>query len=276
MQMENSKRPIDVWLLVSCLIMLLVGLALVLVEAYAPIALPWLTTVLEGIGVGLLGTGVAGIVTAWVVSPRSSQELRRTLSEVVGSPALLLRQRSRLSELYEKKIKGAQEIDIIAMTLSAFFDNFSRDELVELVQNGRSFRLMLWSPTSRAMEIRQQEEPGANIKNDIGLAITNVKRVYDRLTEERGTGSFEVRFYETPAYHAYLRGDDEFIIGLYYHHTTGLHSECISIREKLCAEQGVADNLRKHFDALWNENQANLLCRIPARSDKEPPIFQEP
>jgi hypothetical protein len=58
--------------------------------------------------------------------------------------------------------------------------------------------------------------------------------------------------------------DNQFIMGFYFRHTAGVHSEGILIRQKIFSEQDIAANLGEHFKALWADNKDNTLCSIRA------------
>jgi hypothetical protein len=227
----------------------------------------WLSTTVIGLGVGLLATAVAGILTAWIIAPRSTDALEKMIARTIGAPVTLLQRRALLAETYLQMMKEATHIDIVAMTLKAFFVSCSNQDIVKCIEQGKHFRIMLLFPDACVTQIRQREEPASNLAADVAVSTRKVQEIFNVWEQSRRQwqGSFEVRFYDTLPYHAYFRADDRFIVGFYYHSTVGHQSECILVRENAILEQGIAANLKDHFSALWRDSEPNTLCRLDRR-----------
>jgi hypothetical protein len=253
--------------LLTYLILFLLGVTLTLSGAFVFEQSSLLSRGAAGLGIGLLAAAVAGFLTDWIISPHSTEVLQKTISDAVGAPALLLPRRTLLTEMYQNMTKEATEIDIIGLTLDTFFKGFKIEEITQYIKSGRNFRIMLLFPDSYVAQIRQKEEMGTNFASIIGDSlriIENICGIWKQGNKREWQGSFEVRFYDTLPHHAYFRADNQFIMGFYFRHTAGVHSEGILIRQKIFSEQDIAANLGEHFEVLWADNKDNTLCSIRA------------
>lgn len=214
-----------------------------------------------GLGASCMATAVAGFVTVLIVAPSSADALLERISQTLGSPAVLLSQRTLLTERYRDLTQNATNIDITSMTLKAFLSGFRTDDIIEYIVQGKKFRILLLFPDSQGARVRQKEEPEANLESDIYAAVRAAKTIHDAWkgpNKRKWRGSLEVRFYETLPYHAYFRADDTFVIGFYYHHVAGIHSEAV----QFSADQDVSISFSEHFKKLWEHNEQNALCYI--------------
>jgi len=264
---SDDRNPSDAKLLWINSLLFLSGLVLILSGTFILISPAWLSNTVIGLGVGLLGTAVAGTLTAWIIAPHSTEALQKAISKAIGAPAIVLPKRSLLSETYLKMMKEATEIEIVGLTLKAFFVSCSAQDIAEHIRQGKHFKILLLFPDAYVTQIRQREEKATDLVADIEASIRVIEGIFKNWQcRRRGWhGSFEVRFYDTLPYLAYFRADEQFIIGFYYHHIVGHHSECILVRQKAILEQDIATNLEKHFGALWQDNGGNTLCRIDKR-----------
>jgi len=142
----SKRRPIDTRSLLIHLLLLLSGLVSVLGGTFVFVSPSWISNLIIGLGIGLLGTAVAGLLTAWIIAPHSAEALEKTISRVVGAPAIVLPRRTALNETYLKMIEGATEIEITGLTLKAFFVSCSVDQLVKYIKQGKSFKILLLFP----------------------------------------------------------------------------------------------------------------------------------
>jgi len=264
----SDSRSLDIKSILTNLLLLSFGLVLTMSGTYAFRQSVLLSNIAIGLGVGLLGTAVAGFLTDWIIAPHSTKVLEEAIARTMGTPALILPKRTLLTEMYRSMVVEAREVDLTSLTLKAFFNGFSIQEIVGYIKQGKHFRIMVLLPGAPVTRIREKEEKAADFTAAIQESLRIVESIYrswERGDKREWRGSFEVRLYDSIPCFAFFRADSRFIIGYYYHHSVGLHSECVLIKTESVLEHDIAANMREHFRILWRDNEDHVVCRISKR-----------
>jgi len=254
------------------------------VDLYVTVGASIVLTVLSLVGwtnpsvIASLTLGVLGLLAiASLVNRRKMEQVLEKIRDEINafggrSSVCFLsdKQRRFMTSEYVKMAANAEQIDVVALSMSALLENAS--DLAQWILNeGKTIRILVLAPSASAARIRGREE-GIDLPSKIINQVEELQALYEKIqTElieynERCKGSLEVRFYDGIPYFAYFRADKEMIIGLYYSHLKGLESECLYIRTP---EHPVYHKMLDHFDALWKGKaeigvspEERVICRI--------------
>ncbi|MBN2287449.1 MAG: hypothetical protein JXI43_13440 [Tissierellales bacterium] len=229
-----------------------------------------------GVAASMMATGIAGIISYWIIAPQSAKHLDDVIKEAVGFPARILPERRYISERYAEFTKAAKNIDVLSMSLSAFCDNYPTEDLIKWIKyDEKNFRLLVLSPKSPIIEIRNMQE-NTDIRKKILDSFKKIKEIHDRAESDyrnnkKWNGSLEVRIYDNIPYLAYFRADAKIIVGLYYSHIRGTQSETILLQR---GDDLMFKKLEGHFKKLWDGDKESfedrLICTI---SNSKPNTF---
>jgi hypothetical protein len=173
-------------------------------------------------------------------------------------------ERCAMTRYYIDWTENANNIDIIALSMQAIFENWGDKRLINWLMGGKNFRILTLSPGSASAEIRGKEE-GIPLPRKIVTQMERLKSICERTQEQivskkkRCLGSLEVWSYDGIPYFAYFGTEREIVIGLYYTQEMGLQSESFLVDVK----SPLYRNFQCHFNTLWDRRDGSkLVCRI--------------
>jgi hypothetical protein len=214
----------------------------------------FLSLLVAGISTSLIATGIVGLFTLWIIAPQNARRLEEMIKDAVGFPARILPERRFINKQYVELTEAADRIDVISLSLYAFYDNYPREKLVEWIkEKGKKFRVLVLSPEGRAAELRSMAE-NIDLGKKIRESLWQFQKICDRAESDLNKGSewaggLEIRTYDSIPYFAYFRADQQMIVGLYYSHVPGTQSEAILIQK---GDGPIYDKMKGHFEALWD------------------------
>lgn len=217
--------------------------------------------ILPGIGASLVAAGIVGVMTYLVIEPATARRLEMLITSIVGAPARLLDERHMEAAVYLDLTESGEQIDIMSLTLDAFVQSHNRKQVLDWVNSGKHFRILVLEEQGCAAEIRGMEEDDENLPEKIGRSLSILRaRCRDSRRDIAGSqckGSFEIRTHNGLPYFAYFRSDDDVVLGLYFRHLQGSQSEVLRIKKK---ESPVFDKAKNHFKRAWRHGTPVQGC----------------
>ena len=187
------------------------------------------------------------------------------LRSYLKPPIRLLGIRQHLDDAYHDLFESARkQVDIIALTSENLIRVYGPRLRSKIENHPCDIRIMFLDVESELWACRLRDESDYTHK-DIRRILSESTDYFRKLSEEieQNTdiksnldGSLSVRCFDDIPYFAYFRADSKIIVGFYYSFTVGLKSHAILVDDK---SSDLFRMLEKHFDALWNRNQKEIV-----------------
>jgi hypothetical protein len=239
-----------VWVL-SHLVMILVGsLALSAKGFQAAVG----TGVAEGIGGGLVATGVAGISLFLYIASSDALRARTEMFSRAGLLAVFTGRSVRIREQYQERLSRAQEIDLIGYGLSSFKQDFL-DDFVMWSHRGR-VRILLPDPDFPSPDLSLVDQRDREENHSVGRTRSDIEAFEKAVFELKGLkkSNFQVHRVRCIPSINVLRIDDDIFWGPYL-----MHQQSRNTPTLLVTRGGyLFSALEDHFDALWKHSVPSL------------------
>jgi hypothetical protein len=238
--------PTNLLWLFGHLILLMIGILFLSADHLFSIS----KSLAEGIGGGLIATGIAGEVLFLYVRASDSLRTRIELFTNAGLLRIFPHRSVRMQEEYDYRLKRAKEIDILGFGQSSFrqdyspqFKQFSVQATVRVLLIDPDFP----TPDNSLAAIRDLEEgnSGGQICSDVASFIENVAKI-PGLNHSR----FKIRRFRTIPSVSLFRIDEVIFWGPYLIGEPSRNTPTLLIQHGF-----LYDKLKAHFDRVWSSNQ---------------------
>jgi len=186
----------------------------------------------------------------------------------------ILEMRQYLTDLYVAKARKAKKIDLTTLTMETFLNAYY-ENLPRWLADGKEIRVLCLAPNACATIVRGRQEQHPLDKKillqheRLATLCKNLKNKKDDGSLISVQGSLEVRVYDGMPYHAYFRADNEIILGFYFAHVTGLHSECLYLQKSQSTSSVLFERVKNEFDYNWKESARRPMFSVCSIIDSE-------
>jgi hypothetical protein len=246
--------PTNIFWLLGHLIAVLLGILFL----GTPNVFPWMPkAVAEGIGGGLIGSGIIGEILFLYVATSESTRARLEALLEAGLVKVFPSRSVRIRDEYEHRIKNAKEIDILGFGQSSFREDYQ--ERFEQLSKQARLRVMLLDPDYPSREnsladIRDREEGNASgqIRTDVELFESAVKKLVGS-----NRPNFKVRRLRAIPSVSIFRIDDVIFWGPYLVGQQSRNTPTLLVKRGgfLFAQ------LKQHFENIWSSDQHSTPMR---------------
>ena len=176
-----------------------------------------------------------------------------------------LAERGKLAKMYIDLSRQSKSIDIVALTLSCFVDNYQPHDLVDWMtrEDAKHVRILVLDPNSCSAALRSRQE-GISLKAKTLNALGQLRTSFlDRLRRDHSSirGRFEVRVYDEIPYMGYFKADKELIYGFNYPYLLGQQSDCLHLSAGGSDAQ-LYKNMTGAFEYLWGRAAGAAVCVV--------------
>ena len=208
-------------------------------------------TFAEGLGISLVATGVAGTVVYLHV--KSVTQLKEIVSAVVSAGILQVfpARSSRIREQYDHRLKKAKEIDVLALGLSSFRQDY-HGELREWCKTAR-IRILVIDPDYPNADhsyAKQRDIEEGNAENQIKNDVENFIASFGELVNQH-PNNFEIRKYKATPSVNILRVDDEMFWGPYIIKKSSRNMPTFIVKKG----GYLFDSMKSHFESIWQDDR---------------------
>lgn len=197
--------------------------------------------------------------------------------EKVSEPPLTLMANERidLSKYYQKRRLGLKyNHDVLSIAVAIGLKDIAKDDAMidKILRERLKVRLLFLNPMSDFVKQRAAEDQVAvtnvydELAESIRLAVEIGEKIKARhaelkknkLLNESGEGSFEVRLYDGSPYLTIFRADDEIVWGLYTAEKRGINSPAF---KSIKGGSTLSNQLEGHFNIVWERSRSATLVR---------------
>ncbi|HET9914471.1 MAG TPA: hypothetical protein VFQ13_21425 [Anaerolineales bacterium] len=157
---------------------------------------------------------------------------------------------------WKKRVCQAKQVDIVSNTFYTAWahDNNFLDELLEAVNRGTKFRLVIYDPDSEILQIRSENEDDpkmektSEMKMEIHSTLDKIKKKISKL-DKNARNNFEIRlnsrYYQMAQI---IRADKRILVALYLSKKSGSYCPTLQI---LGPDSSLFEAYAQQFEILW-------------------------
>jgi hypothetical protein len=158
--------------------------------------------------------------------------------------------------IWKKRVCQAKQVDIVSNTFYTAWahDNNFLDELLEAVNRGTKFRLVIYDPDSEILQIRSENEDDpkmektSEMKMEIHSTLDKIKKKISKL-DKNARSNFEIRlnsrYYQMAQI---IRADKRILVALYLSKKSGSYCPTLQI---LGPDSSLFEAYAQQFETLW-------------------------
>ncbi len=253
MFMKSNKAPhlMDIILFLS-------GVCLVLLSGAVQPRM--LTSLLEALGIGLVAASMVSFLSRLADTRDETEKLK-----------FLVVPKINMGDKYNELREKARTHDLMAIAMTGCLQHFIDSEklLKGVVLHGTKHRLVFLGPGAEYVKQRAEEDHVEleQLKHRLGESAERSRKVYEKLrglwkTYEKNrenAGSLEIRVMQVCPHITIFRADETIIWGPYLSYTQGFNLAAMKVEGET---GGLATQLERHFEALWQQHEENWLVRF--------------
>jgi hypothetical protein len=173
---------------------------------------------------------------------------------------------------WKKRVCQAKQVDIVSNTFYTAWahDNNFLDELLESVNRGTKFRLVIYDPDSDILQIRSENEDDpkmektSEMKMEIHSTLDKIAKKINKL-DKNARNNFEIRlnsrYYQMAQI---IKADKRILVALYLSKKSGSYSPTLQI---LGPNSSLFEAYAQQFEILWAAGKS-FETGIPENSSK--------
>lgn len=207
-------------------------------------------SVAEGVGISLVAAAIAGAVV--FVHVATTEDLKERVRAVVSAGIINVfpARSARIRDQYDKRLNDAKQIDILALGLSNFRQDYAGD-MVNWCRNAR-IRILVIHPDYPNVEYSYSKQRDLEEGNAVGQIKIDSESFVEEFRELSNNypKNLQIKYYKAIPAVNILRADDELFWGPYIFEKSSRNMPTFIVKKG----GYLFDSMQAHFDSIWNND----------------------